>query len=129
MAGRKECLQPEDRILGIMGMFDERDLEDTGMEPHLPYLGIQDLYTRFATLVLTGSDPNENNWWEWFSLAFVLRKMEGLPSWVPDFHHQSSLDTCQPYRHILRTLELHEDDIKTKNAPRCGSEARYWKGL
>jgi hypothetical protein len=112
MAGTKACLQPKDRILGIMGIFDERDLEDSGMNPQLPYRGIQDLHTRFTALVLTGSDPNKENWWQWLSLAFTLRKIEGMTSWY----------ICQPYQNLLMTSTLHQYEINKQIMPRCGAE-------
>jgi hypothetical protein len=77
MADSKDCLQPRDHILGIMGMFDLADLENTGMDPHLPYRGVQDLYTRFTTLVLTGYDPTKKTWWDWLSLFVRTAKNRG----------------------------------------------------
>jgi hypothetical protein len=62
LAGTTECLHPEDRIRGIIGMFDPADLENTYMDPHLPSLNFQDLYTRFSTMVFTGLDPNAKLW-------------------------------------------------------------------
>jgi hypothetical protein len=91
MADGFECLQPEDRVLGILGMFEQRQLEGTILDPRLEYVSVQDLYVRHSTYILTQGDANSEEWWAWLSLAFTVRKIEGLPSWVPDLHHQSSI--------------------------------------
>jgi hypothetical protein len=122
---RSVCTHPEDRIRGIIGMFDPADLENTYMDPHLPSLNFQDLYTRFSTMVFTGLGPNAKLWWLWLGLAFTLQRCEWLSSWVPDLHHQSKGFVSHPERDlVLQTWLLHEDDVKKQNMARCDFESR-----
>jgi hypothetical protein len=99
MAGSHACFLPEDRVRGILGLCSDADIADSNI---LEQSSVEGLYTAFSRYVLTTVDPSLNtNWWQWQSLAFTLVRREGLPSWVPDLHHQDLADKCQPYRSIL----------------------------
>ena len=102
------CLQPEDRILGIMGLFDDSAMESIGASSFLHASTVQELYTRFSAYLLscpTRILPRSRFWWGWLGCAFSYMKMEGLPSWVPDFHHQGRGYTPQPYKYLSRFLK------------------------
>jgi hypothetical protein len=88
MTGDHACFLPEDRVRGMLGLIDENELGTTSIELH-GCTSTQALYTHFAAYILLNTDPFETQfWWPFFSLAFTLERIDGLPSWVPDFHHQ-----------------------------------------
>lgn len=88
MTGEHSCYLPQDRVFGMLGLVPEKDLTITGVS-FQSYDSIPTLYTQFSKYILLNTDPNETQfWWNFFNLSFTFRKVEGLPSWVPDFHHQ-----------------------------------------
>jgi hypothetical protein len=95
------CFAPQDRVLGILGMVQE-EFGAVGEDLHT-YTSIPDLYTRFSTLVFEASGPavTEWHWWYYLGMAFSLNRIEGLPSWVPDLHHQDPESRRRPYATML----------------------------
>ncbi|KAF1916067.1 heterokaryon incompatibility protein-domain-containing protein [Ampelomyces quisqualis] len=75
LTGEHACFLPQDRIVGMLGLFDEKELSATGIN--------------FTIYLLTHNEPYKRLWWRFFNMAFGLERMIGLPSWVPDFHHQA----------------------------------------
>ncbi|KAL5120794.1 hypothetical protein ACEQ8H_001275 [Pleosporales sp. CAS-2024a] len=93
-----ECYLPEDRVFSMLGLISETELGSLGVDFH-NYNSISTLYTQFATYLLLNNIPNETGfWWPLFNNSFSFHRMEGLPSWVPDFHHQGtgSKYVCMP---------------------------------
>jgi hypothetical protein len=89
MTGEHACFLPEDRVRGMLGLIDEAELGLTSVKLH-SCQSTQELYTEFAAYILLNTDPWFTQfWWPFFNLAFTLERIAGLPSWVPDFHHQA----------------------------------------
>ena len=102
MIGVHDCFLAQDRVLGIIGLISEADLKKSGIRAD-PSTTVPELYTQFSKHVLLSTDPSAHyRWWEYLSRAFTFKRTAGLPSWVPDLHHQSMDDghTCVPYRSI-----------------------------
>jgi hypothetical protein len=94
-----KCLLPGDRIRGILGFCQTSDLVD--MELH-EITDIAILYTAFSRYLFMEIDITENfQWWCWFSHACHPIRGQGLPSWVPDLHHQGPECKCDPYPLII----------------------------
>jgi hypothetical protein len=88
MTGSHSCFLPRDRVLGMLGLVEKNELASFGVDFHA-CTSIATLYTQFTTYLLLNCNPNETQfWWPLFNLAFTFEKIDGLPSWVPDFHHQ-----------------------------------------
>jgi hypothetical protein len=88
MAKSHACFLPEDRVRGMLGLVEEKRWGTTSVELH-SCTSMQALYTRFAAYILLNTDPFKTEfWWPSFNLAFTLERIDGLPSWVPDFHRQ-----------------------------------------
>lgn len=110
------CFAPQDRILGMLGMVQE-EFGHASADLH-SYTSIPDLYTRFSTLMLDTSGPHKTDlhWWYYLSMAFNLKRLDGLPSWVPDLHHNDATSKRQPYESIMsiRALNTHAWRASTK---------------
>ncbi|KAF2027769.1 hypothetical protein EK21DRAFT_91278 [Setomelanomma holmii] len=79
-----ECLLPEDRVRGLLGLLQTSDLP-----VDLAYVGsdINILYTKLAKHLPLTVNPQEPLWWDWLRYAAGFNRSKGLPSWVPDLHH------------------------------------------
>jgi len=84
------CSTPQDRVLGILGMVEE-ELRNASKDLHT-YTSIADLYTRFSTMLFEASGLTDVHWWYYMSMAFRKNRIKGLPSWVPDLHHNRTED-------------------------------------
>ena len=95
------CFAPQDRVLGILGMIQE-EFEVVREDLHT-YTSIPDLYTRFSTLMFEASGPavTDWHWWYYLGMTFSLNRIEGLPSWVPDLHHQDPESKRRPLESML----------------------------
>ena len=81
------CLNPEDRVLGLLGLVDAEVLRRTCLDPEVAYVSVEDLFTRATRFVFAFAAPPDRAYlWEWLRSAFKVDKRTGLPSWVPDFH-------------------------------------------
>ncbi|KAH3969505.1 hypothetical protein HBI56_026640 [Parastagonospora nodorum] len=100
MTGEHACFLEQDRVYGMLGLIREEELASLAIDFHA-YTSVPTLYTRFATYLLLNNDPNKTQfWWRVFNMAFSFHKLNGLPSWVPDFHHQGRMTkfVCVPAR-------------------------------
>ncbi|KZM20903.1 hypothetical protein ST47_g7943 [Ascochyta rabiei] len=111
------CFAPQDRVLGILGMVQE-EFEGAGRELHR-YTSIPHLYTRFSTLLFTASGPSitDLHWWFYLSMAFNLKRIDGLPSWVPDLHHNDSKCKRQPYESMLAARVYSDPPWQASSRP------------
>lgn len=100
------CFAPQDRVLGILGMVQE-EFGDASKDLHM-YTSIADLYTRFSTLLFEASGLTKVHWWYYLSMAFNLKRIERLPSWVPDLHNNDAKSKRQPYESML-AARIHSD--------------------
>ncbi|KAH6638417.1 heterokaryon incompatibility protein-domain-containing protein [Boeremia exigua] len=84
----RQCHLPQDRVLGILGILTPVQYQVLE-EDMYGCMNTAELYTRFSAatvpLVLCGNDMYTS--WQWLDSAFTEKKIPGLPSWVPDFHH------------------------------------------
>jgi hypothetical protein len=85
MSWAHECLRPEDRVLGLLGLVDPKFLERSCLDPDIAYISVEDLFTRTTRFVLEAAVQSDKFLWEWLRCAFALHKRKGLPSWVLDF--------------------------------------------
>jgi hypothetical protein len=90
-----QCLLPADRIRGVLGLCQTPALVE--LELHeITDIGI--LYTTFSKyLFMEAGTEADLQWWFWFSHACYPIRDQGLPSWVPDLHHQGSEYKCRPF--------------------------------
>lgn len=89
MTRHHACYLPQDRVLGMLGLVREHELATAGIDLHAD-TSFQTLYTQFTTYLFLNNDPNETQfWWPLFDHAFTLLRCNDLPSWVPDYHHQT----------------------------------------
>jgi hypothetical protein len=113
----QECLRPEDRVLGLLGMVNQDDLRGRTLDPEMAYTSYQDLFTRFSACILTEyPDPNSVKWWAWLSMAFGPGKRDGLPSWVPNFHSVGK--TIDSTGILEFRVPSYQATIGQKNEPR-----------
>jgi hypothetical protein len=87
----QQCLQPRDRVLGLLGLFDMQNTE-IPIEDFYSCTSIPELYTKFSAFLLTNAlcDPDMIPYiWTWFDKASVPGKLGYFPSWVPDLHHMT----------------------------------------
>ena len=100
MSKQQECLEPKDRVYGILGLFNSiwyheisRILRSVN--------SVSNLYTLLSLMFLI--EPRQkvsyknfekkmraDRIWAWFQMAFIPDRMPGLPSWVPDLHRRVS---------------------------------------
>ncbi|KAH7087181.1 heterokaryon incompatibility protein-domain-containing protein [Paraphoma chrysanthemicola] len=109
-AAENECSLPEDRVRGIEGFCVDQDL----LASFQTHTGIVDLYTKFSVELIVRNYAR-NMFWKWLGLAFTHIRLDGLPSWVPDFHHQARQYRCRP-RSIAHsgTGTMHEYKASTR---------------
>lgn len=95
------CCSPQDRVLGILGMVQE-EFGDASKDLHA-CTATPELYTEFSTLLFGASALTNVHWWFYLSLAFNKTRIDGLPSWVPDLHHNDDKAKRQPYESMIVT--------------------------
>ena len=93
------CFTPQDRVLGILGMV-EQEFGNASQALH-GCKSIAELYTQFSTLLFEASGLTRTHWWFYLSMAFNKIRIDGLPSWVPDLHHNDTKSKRQPYESML----------------------------
>jgi hypothetical protein len=86
------CSQPQDRVIGLLGLFDDEELMAAGVDSPPMYPDIPDLYTWFSKSLLTGITTDTPGWYSYLELALNddPNRSALLPSWVPDLHHLST---------------------------------------
>lgn len=96
MANNLKCFAPQDRIFGALELLQEMDPYS-----HHDYdsSSTPELYIRFSQYILSSS-VKDFRWWRYINSSFSLFRIEGLPSWVPDLHHQTSPNVCHPNKDI-----------------------------
>lgn len=110
------CSAPQDRVLGILGMVSE-ELRSGGAALHM-YTSITDLYTRFSTLLFQASGLTKTHWWFYMSMAFRKNRIEGLPSWVPDLHHNDASDKRYVFDNMMSAQGYSETPWQASSRPR-----------
>jgi hypothetical protein len=85
----QQCLQPRDRVLGLLGLFDMRNI-DIPIGDFYSCDSIPKLYTEFSAFLLANAlydSDRMSHIWIWLDMASVSEKDGRFPSWVPDLHH------------------------------------------
>jgi hypothetical protein len=85
----QQCLQPQDRVFGLMGLCDTRNL-DIPIEGFYSCASIAELYTEFSAFLFVNAryDPIIIfHIWTWLDKVSVPGKEGHSPSWVRDLHH------------------------------------------
>ena len=90
IAGRHTCSQPQDRVIGILGLIEDEELSVYDMSALLSCTSLRDLYTRFSRFLLTDMVVDSEAWYEYFELALFSPRSQNLPSWVPELHDLDS---------------------------------------
>lgn len=80
---RSFCSDPRDRVFALSGFIT---LEIPHTTP------VTDMYVQLARHILLNVDLDSVYWWAFLSSASFSNKMEGLPSWCPDFHNLAGQD-------------------------------------
>lgn len=114
------CFAPQDRVLGILGMVEE-EFGDAGMALHT-YTSIANLYTQFSTLIFEASGSTKLHWWYYVSMAFNLKRIDGLPSWVPDLHNNDMKSKRQPYESMLAARVYSDPPWQASSRSRVASK-------
>lgn len=102
------CSAPQDRVLGILGMVEE-EFGNASEDLHT-YTSIADLYTRFSTMLFEASGLTDVHWWYFMSMAFRKNRIDGLPSWVPDLHHNRTEDRRYVFDNMM-TMRVYSDPL------------------
>ena len=107
MSREHDCYDAKDRVFGMLGLVKEEELDATGISLRT-CATVQEMYTQVSAYLLLNNDPNmTENWWKYFNSAFTFNKPVGLPSWVPDLHHQKQFAAeyvCEP-RIVVEFIE------------------------
>jgi hypothetical protein len=85
----QRCLQPRDRVFGILGLFDWHK-DEIPVVDFYSCASVLELYTEFSAFLLTNTIyvPSLSPiLWGWFHNASIPGKDSSFPSWVPDLHH------------------------------------------
>jgi hypothetical protein len=85
----QQCLQPRDRVLGLLGLLDTRNIE-IPIGDFYSCASIPELYTEFGAFLLSNvlyDHDTRDEIWVWLDKASVPGKDGCFPSWVPDLHH------------------------------------------
>jgi hypothetical protein len=86
----QHCLQPQDRIFGILGLVDWQRIENAGVDFY-SYPSAPELYTEFSAFLLTNAlyypETSIHDIWRWLYNASTPEKDGRLPSWCCDLHH------------------------------------------
>jgi hypothetical protein len=103
MSWAHECLRPEDRVLGLLGLVDPKFLEHSCLDPEIAYVSVEDLFIRATRFVLEASVQSNKLCWAWLRSAFAPDKRKGLPSWAQDFcsSWHPGLESVEPDDSIL----------------------------
>jgi hypothetical protein len=89
LSSYQQCLQPRDRVLGLLGLLDTRNIE-IPIGDFYSCASIPELYTEFGAFLLTNAlydHDTRDEIWVWLDKASVPGKDGRFPSWVPDLHH------------------------------------------
>lgn len=108
VAEHQDCRYAQDRVLGVLGLVDEKFLAHTG-DALQTYMGdhssIPELYTMFTEYLLTNINAQDISWWWWLNQVFTYGRNEDLPSWVPDLHRQAEKYQCRPHSDIMQVRQ------------------------
>jgi hypothetical protein len=110
------CSAPQDRVLGILGMVEE-EFGNASEDLHT-HSSIADLYTRFSTMLFEASGLTDVHWWYYMSMAFRKNRIEGLPSWVPDLHHNRTEDKRHVFDSMMFMRGSSDPPWKASSKPR-----------
>jgi uncharacterized short protein YbdD (DUF466 family) len=125
MSRQHDCFDAKDRVFGTLGLVKEEDLHTTGLELQT-CTTVQDLYTHYGAYILFNTDPNTaESWWNYFNSAFTFNKPAGLPSWIPDLHHQK---LNQPAGTPQWISEFTDQESQDKRYQASGRTATVRKG-
>lgn len=94
---KQDCSDPRDRVLGVLGLFGDEVPEEFIFEDKT---GFVEMYTRFFRFLFTSVDSTDRWLWFVFSLATFSDRVDGLPSWCPNLHHEfkkQGLDSVEPF--------------------------------
>jgi hypothetical protein len=89
LSSYQQCLQPRDRVLGLLGLFDMRNI-DIPIRDFYSCTSVPKLYMEFSAFLLSNALYDSDRMpciWLWLDMASDPRKEGCFPSWVPDLHH------------------------------------------
>ncbi|KAI4953465.1 hypothetical protein J4E91_002312 [Alternaria rosae] len=99
MSRSQVCLRPEDHVLGLLGLMKPKYFWRTCLDPEVPYVSVEDLFTRVTKFILEIAwDREIGTFWTWISWACALDRRQGLPSWAPNLS-SSGPSTNMPRRY------------------------------
>lgn len=98
MSRPQVCLRPEDHVLGLLGLMNPKYLVFSCLDPDVPYVSVEELFTRVTKFILEiASDREIGTFWTWISWACALDRRQGLPSWAPNLSSPGSNNTPRDY--------------------------------
>ena len=74
---RAHCYDRRDRVFALLGFVPLQVSQN---------MSWQELYTQLAQWILSSVDSTSHRWWDFLHSAESAHKLNGLPSWCPDFH-------------------------------------------
>jgi hypothetical protein len=89
LSSYQQCLQPRDRVLGLLGLFDMRNI-DIPIGDFYSCTSVPKLYMDFSAFLLSNALYDSDRMpciWIWLDMASDPGKEGCFPSWVPDLHH------------------------------------------
>lgn len=113
------CSDPRDRVFGVLGLVDEESISELGLVYDME---LTELYTNFSRLLIFGRDSDPQSIWSLFNMATLHNKVDGLPSWCPDFHRQGP-ENC-PFKHSQELYGIGILDKHRYNASKQHSHIR-----
>ncbi|KAF2022469.1 hypothetical protein EK21DRAFT_119733 [Setomelanomma holmii] len=108
VAEHQDCRYAQDRVLGVLGLVDEKFLTQIGdaLQTYMgDYSSIAELYTMFTEYLLTNINAQDISWWWWLNQVFTYGRNKDLPSWVPDLHQQAEKYQCRPHRDMMQVRQ------------------------
>lgn len=96
------CSEPCDRNFGILGLINQDQLQELGLQDNT---SVDALYIRLTHFLLSNVSPTDRNWWCLLQYATAIDKRPGLPSWCPDYHSWS--ERSPHIRNIEEPVYLH----------------------
>lgn len=96
------CSDPRDRVFGILGLINQDQLQELGLQDSM---SVDALYIRLTHFLLNNVSPSDRNWWCLLQYATATDKRPGLPSWCPDYHTWS--ERSPHTRNIEEPVYLH----------------------
>lgn len=112
----QDCSAPQDQALGILGMVQE-EIGNASEALHT-YTSIADLNTRFSTMLFEASGLTDVHWWYYMSMAFRKNRIEGLPSRVPDLHHNRTEDKRYVFDNLMTSRIYSDSPWQASSRPR-----------